>query len=120
MTLPDPERLRLWVRAGGICTICKLYLLESPLTARVVTRGEMAHNVGQKKSPKSPRGMDDLPEHLRDTADNALLLCPTCHTEVDDLSQLDLFEVEKLFHLKCQHEAFIRDATSRSESQRTV
>ncbi len=120
MTLSRRERLKLWVRAGGICTICKRYLLESELTVRVVTRGEFAHNVGQKKSPKSPRGMGDLPERLRDTADNALLLCPTCHTEIDDMAQLDLFAVEKLFDLKREHEAFIRDVTSRSESQKTV
>lgn len=120
MTLPHQERLKLWVRAGGICTICKLYLLESTLTARVVTRGELAHNVGQKKSSKSPRGMADLPEDRRDISDNALLLCPTCHTEIDDLVQLDLFSVEKVFALKSDHEAFIRDVTSRSDSQRTV
>ncbi len=120
MTLPPMERLKLWVRAGGVCTICKLYLLESRLTGRVVTRGELAHNVGQKRSAKSPRGMADLAEDVRDTADNALLLCPTCHAEIDDRGQLDLFEIEKLFDLKREHEAFIRDATGRSESQRTV
>ena len=120
MTLPGPERLKLWVRAGGTCTICKRYLLESDLTARVVTRGELAHNVGQKKSPKSPRGMEDLAEGLRDTADNAVLLCPSCHTEIDDLLQTDLFSVEKVFDLKREHEAFIRDVTGRSESQRTI
>ncbi len=120
VTLPPSERLKLWVRAGGICTICKVYLLESGLTGWEVTRGELAHNVGRKKSPNSPRGMDVLPEDMRDTADNALLLCPTCHADIDDRGQLDVFETGKLFDLKRQHEAFIRDVTSRSENQRTV
>lgn len=120
VALPDRERLKLWVRAGGICAICKLYLLESGLTGREVTRGELAHVVGQKNAAKSPRGLNPLPEDERDTADNAVLLCPTCHTEIDDRGQLDLFEVEKLFDLKHKHEAFIRDVTGRPESQRTV
>lgn len=114
------ERLKLWVRAGGICAICKQYLLESELTAKEVTRGEFAHNVGRKNSVRSPRGVNPLPESERDTSDNAVLLCPTCHTEIDDLRQVDLFPVEKLFELKAKHEAFIRDVTARSESQRTV
>lgn len=120
MTVSEQERLKLWVRAGGICTICKQYLLESGLTAREVTRGQFAHNIGRKNSAKSPRGLNPLPEGERDTADNAVLLCPTCHGEIDDLRQLDLFEVEKLFELKREHEAFIRDVTGRSQSQRTV
>ncbi len=120
MTVSEQERLKLWVRAGGICTICKQYLLESGLTAREVTRGEFAHNVGRKNSAKSPRGLHPLPEGQRDTADNAVLLCPACHGEIDDLRQLDLFEIEKLFELKREHEAFIRDVTGRSHSQRTV
>lgn len=121
MTVSDHhERLKLWVRAGGTCTICKQYLLESGLTAREVTRGEFAHNVGRKHSAKSPRGLNPLPVGERDTADNAVLLCPTCHAEIDDLHQLDVFEVDKLFELKHEHEAFIRDVTGRSESQRTV
>ncbi len=108
------------VRAEGICTICKQHLLESGLTAREVTRGEFAHNVGRKKSAKSPRGLNPLPEGQRDTADNAVLLCLPCHAEIDDLRQLDLFDVEKLFELKREHEAFIRDVTARGQSQRTV
>jgi hypothetical protein len=75
MGLPLTERLKVWVRAGGICAICKSYLLESSLTAREVTRGELAHNVGQKQSARSPRGMHSLPEAERDTADNVVLLC---------------------------------------------
>lgn len=120
MSVSEHERLKLWVRAGGTCTICKRYLLESELTGREVTRGEFAHNVGRKASTRSPRGLHPLPETDRDTADNAILLCPTCHTEVDDLRQLDLFDVDKLFGLKQDHEAFIRDVTRRNQNSRTV
>jgi hypothetical protein len=120
MGLPLTERLKVWVRAGGICAICKSYLLESSLTAREVTRGELAHNVGQKRSVRSPRGMHFLPEAERDTADNVVLLCRNCHGEIDDLLQADLFDVDKVFAIKRDHEAFIKDITGRSESQRTV
>jgi hypothetical protein len=120
MGLSSTERLKVWVRAGGICAVCKGYLLESSLTAREVTRGELAHNVGQKVSARSPRGLHPLPEGERDTADNVVLLCRNCHGEIDDLLQADLFDVDKVFAIKRDHEAFIKDITGRSESQRTV
>jgi hypothetical protein len=120
MGLSSTERLKVWVRAGGICAICKTYLLESSLTAREVTRGELAHNVGRKPSTRSPRSLHSLPEPERDTADNVVLLCRNCHGEIDDLLQADLFDVDKVFAIKRDHEAFIRGITGRSESQRTV
>lgn len=118
--VPDHERLKLWVLAGGLCTICKAYLLESPLTTRTITRGEFAHNVGQKKSRRSPRGMNDLDEAARDTAENALLLCGTCHGDIDKLGEVDLLTEQKLFEIKREHEAFVREALSRAQSPRTV
>jgi hypothetical protein len=120
MGLSSTERLKVWVRAGGICAICKGYLLESSLTAREVTRGELAHNVGRKPSVRSPRSTHALPEGERDSADNVVLLCRNCHGEIDDLLQADLFDVDKVFAIKRNHEAFIKDITGRSESQRTV
>ena len=53
---PWEERLRVWVAAGGRCTICRRYLLDGPLSNRRLRVGELAHLVGQKDSPGSPRG----------------------------------------------------------------
>ena len=41
--LSDAERRKVWVRAGGRCTLCKRYLLEGGLTWQEVPLGEGAH-----------------------------------------------------------------------------
>lgn len=111
--ISDDVRLAVWVRAGGRCAICKRYLLESELTHLEVRFGELAHNIGQTNSQRSPRGVSDLPEAERDTADNIVLLCAGCHNEIDKMVQLDRFPVDKIRQIKLNHEARIRTATGR-------
>ena len=112
-------RLAVWVRAGGRCAICNRYLLESELTHRELRFGEMAHNVGQAPSNRSPRGNADLPVDERDTADNIALLCSGCHREVDKLAQVDLFPVEKVDSIKRRHESRVLVATGRVGAEDT-
>jgi len=118
--IDDDVRLAVWVRAGGRCAICKRYLLESKLTFRELRFGEMAHNIGQTNSTRSPRGVSDLPEAGRDTADNIVLLCAGCHTEVDKMAQIDLFPVDKLRQIKLEHESRIRTVTGRVGADETA
>ena len=82
----DSDKLKLWVRAGGRCEFpgCNDYLLEDELTGYEFPFAELAHNVGKKKNPKSPRGMNELPIEERSLPENLLLLCPTCHNLIDD------------------------------------
>src|SRR5688572_9246395 len=78
-SIPIEERVKLWVCSGGRCAICNDYLLENELTGHVLNVGEMAHNVGRRRSKRSPRGMDDLPVEERNKAENLLLLCDRDH-----------------------------------------
>ncbi len=71
--LPESEKRKVWVRAGGVCVLCKRYLLDGALTALPVSLGQLAHIVGQQPSKRSPRGDHPLPRAERDTADNVLL-----------------------------------------------
>ncbi|MCY3792358.1 MAG: hypothetical protein OXH63_26565, partial [Gemmatimonadetes bacterium] len=80
----------------------------------------MAHNVGQRDSDRSPRGRSDLPIDERDTADNIVLLCGGCHTEVDNLKQVDLFPVEKIDAIKSRHESRIFSATASVGAKNTA
>lgn len=105
------ERLRLWVRSGGRCALCKKYLLEGELTVRPLLLGEGAHIVGQQASEASPRGRHALPTGERDLADNLILLCPDDHSEIDKRGALDLATVEWLRERKLEHEAWIREIT---------
>ena len=72
--IPPDERLKLWVRSGGRCALCKKYLLEGDLTLRPIPLGEAAHMVGQQDTAASPRGKSALSAEERDLADNLILL----------------------------------------------
>jgi hypothetical protein len=120
MSLGEIDRRILWVRAGGRCTLCKAYLLEGDLSAKEVPLGEGAHVVGQKKSKKSARGMDDLPVTERDTVDNLMLACPTCHNEIDKQKVEGLIDVEFLRTKKREHEADIKQQTGLLKDRRTA
>ena len=108
MSLSEPDLRIVWVRAGGHCVICKKYLMEGEITGRVYPLGEGAHIVGQSDSARSPRGQDPLPLDERDSPDNALLACPSCHLEIDNLRNAGLIDTPFLRRLKEEHEAEIR------------
>jgi hypothetical protein len=118
--LSDMERRKVWVRAGGRCTLCKRYLLEGGLTWQEVPLGDGAHIVGQKRSADSPRGLDPLPEDVRGTADNVLLACEICHKEIDHKRAVGVMTVEELRRRKREHEDMIRHLTGLLPDQRTV
>ena len=98
-------------RSAGRCALCKEYLLEGALTIRPLFLGEMAHMVGQANTTASPRGKDPLPVEDRNLADNLILLCPSCHTEIDKRGALDLITVAWLKGRKREHEARVREVT---------
>ncbi len=64
----------------------------------------MAHIIG--KSEDGPRGDAELPADRRDTYENAVLLCPNCHTLVDELP--DLYPPETLVEWKVQRAREVR------------
>ena len=118
--LSDAERRKVWVRAGGRCTLCKRYLLEGDLTWQEVPLGEGAHIVGQKRSARSPRGLDPMPAAERDTADNVMLACGTCHQEIDHKQATGVMTVDELRRRKREHEDLIKHLTGLLPDQRTV
>lgn len=119
--IPEPERLKLWVRSGGRCQICRRYLLEGQLAARELTFGQAAHIIGQQASENSPRGLeDDLTDDERDNADNLMLICDDEHSEIDKIGSRDAFTVSFLRELKRKHEDRVSLATSFGEYHRTT
>lgn len=119
--IPDPERLKLWVRSGGRCQICRRHLLEGQLGYRELTFGQAAHIVGQKASANSPRGLDELlSDEERDNADNLMLICDDEHSEIDKWGSRDAFTVPFLRELKRKHEDQVFLATSFGEYNRTT
>lgn len=116
-TVSPDERLKVWVRAGGRCAFCNVYLLESELTRRPVLLGEVAHNVAA--SDTGPRGDSRLSAKMRNSADNLLLLCGLHHPDSDKRAQLDLLTVNQLQALKADQERRVRQATESEGRKRT-
>jgi hypothetical protein len=106
------------VRAGGRCTFCNEYLLESDLTLRPVLLGEIAHNVAA--SDAGPRGDANISEVDRNLADNLLLLCGRHHPDTDKRANLDLLTVDQLQALKAEHERRVLEATASVGRSNTV
>ncbi len=101
---------RLWGRAGGRCSECRLEL--SPVGG-VTSTGEIAHIVAGK--PDGPRGNEDLPLERRDDYDNLILLCCNDHRIVD--TDVDTWTVERLKSLKRTHEQWFSDLVENGRAQ---
>lgn len=118
--LKETEKRKVWVRSGGRCAICNRDLLDGALTSEPVSLGELAHVVGQKESSESPRGTVSYPTEERDRAENIILACGDCHSEIDDPRTLSVFTVEKLWKTKRGHEERIKHLTGLERDNRTV
>ncbi len=105
----DVERLLL-ARSGGFCAnpTCRGDLFPEVPGGHVATIKELAHIISQ--SPEGPRGDDALPPSERDTYDNILLLCSSCHTLVDKSKLTDTYDAELLRAWKRDQERRIREA----------
>lgn len=114
------EELKVYVRAGGRCTMCQTYLLEGALSAQPMKIGEMAHIVGATTADGSPRGKDPLGKKEREKAENLMLLCRGEHKEIDRAGSEDWATVEKLRGIKADHEAWIRRVTGLDRSRNTT
>jgi SMODS-associated and fused to various effectors sensor domain/HNH endonuclease len=112
------EKLKVWVRSGGRCAVCNVYLLESELTLRPVLLGEVAHNVAA--SDTGPRGNPRTPINQRNSAENLLLLCGHHHPDSDHRVQLDLMTVDQVRKLKDDHERRVFEATASVRRKPTV
>ena len=112
MAMNEAERRKLWIRAGGRCSLCKKDLMRGSLTWQELVLGEGAHIVGQKRGARSPRGDSPLSTEKRDLAANIILLCSNCHSEIDKQLAAAVMTVEQLRLRKLQHEDEIAHLTS--------
>lgn len=98
MALSLPDTKLLWGRAAGRCSRdgCGCDLTRSNQGQHYIL-GEQAHVTGQ-----SPAGPRPIQQGGPDTYDNMILLCPTCHTEID--KKPDLFPQDMLLAWKKKHE----------------
>lgn len=108
--LSEQTKIAVWAAAAGRCTLCNELVLENEHLGAIVPIGELAHVVGWSGS--SPRGIAELDDGQRRSADNLLLLCRNCHKPIDDGGYQGLYSVEELITRKREHEARIRQLTA--------
>lgn len=119
-TVPERVARRVWVAAGGRCTICNRYLLEDETTGQDVRIGQLAHIVGWSTADGSPRGSEDLDAALRNEADNLMLLCYDQHKVIDEKSLWAVYDADTLRSMKRLHESRVRDLTAMGHDRSTT
>lgn len=98
---PDTTtKFRLFADSGGFCQKpdCHLPLFRD-VGDEVIHVAEMAHIIAS--SNKGPRSDEDLDEVERSAYVNLILLCPTCHTEIDKVDEQ--YPVELIQRWKNEH-----------------
>ena len=119
-SVPRLVAMRVWVSAGGRCTMCNRYLVIDEYTGQPVFIGQLAHIVGWTTSPGSPRGSDPLPASDRNDADNLMLLCFDQHTVIDQRTLWETYDADTLRQFKRRHERRIRRLTELQPEQRSA
>jgi hypothetical protein len=108
MALSDADLKILWSRAAGLCSFpdCRELLVRFSRAADGMYQiGEMAHLVAKRM--KGPRGKGPLSPGARDSYKNHILLCPTCHTEIDKNAKA--YSVDQLQAFKMRHEHWVAE-----------
>jgi HNH endonuclease len=102
MAISERDLKVLWGRAAGRCSICKIQVIADKQTvSETYPIGEGAHIIAEKIG--GPRGDAELPESLRNSYLNLILLCPNCHTKIDKAPED--FPAERLYQFKNNHES---------------
>lgn len=102
-------KLRLFADSAGYCCRpeCHRYLF-SDLSIANYHLGEMAHIIAS--SSKGPRASNSISAKNKAEYDNLILLCPSCHTEVDKAPEV--FPTELILDWKTNHKKRIIEAIS--------
>jgi len=110
--IPEATKLQLWVKAAGRCEFkgCNKPVWYNGLTLSESNFAEVAHIIGSSK--EGPRGTEQS-EELQVDFNNLLLLCQSCHKEIDDLP--GKYPIELLRLWKKEHEDRIEIQTSYPE-----
>ncbi len=95
----------LWARSGGRCAICKKEIIMECTNNSPVPIGETAHIEGLR--PNSPRYNPNMTDEERNSYENLIVVCPTCHTKID--KDPNYYTVERLRQIKREHEEWVKE-----------
>lgn len=99
---PPPEKQIkiLWGRSHHLCALCQCEVIEEKKDGTPYPVGINAHIEGE--NPNSARFNPNLDYPEKNNYENLILLCPTCHTKIDN--DPGTYTVEKLKQIKQEHE----------------
>jgi len=111
-SIPETAKLQLWVKSAGRCEFkgCNKPVWRNELTLSEGNFAEVAHIIGSSK--EGPRGTGQS-EELQTDFSNLMLLCQSCHKEIDD--NPENYPIELLRNWKQEHENRIEIQTSYPE-----
>lgn len=98
------------VSSGSVCAKCKCSLILEDNTSGAKQIGEIAHiyPFGEINAPRYDEiEKDGFDEKLADTEVNLILLCPSCHTEIDKAPQK--YPAKALLEMKEKHKKWLQD-----------
>ena len=104
--IKDATKKQLYAKSGNCCALCNdILILDNSSNISEICHIEAVKEGGARYN-------DRLTDEEVNSYDNLILLCPRCHTIVDDKKNADIYTVEFLKHLKRSHDCMIKDAMS--------
>jgi endogenous inhibitor of DNA gyrase (YacG/DUF329 family) len=98
------EIKKLCMKNGKYCAICHVNLIvENQAHSYDTIVAEVAHIKGKKLG--SARYDPNMSKKERDSEDNLILVCPTCHKKIDD--QPETYTANKLLQIKTEYEKWV-------------
>ena len=105
----------LWGLSGDRCANCRTELILQEKGGENFPLGIMAHIEGE--NPGSARYNPEMNDLDRIKYENLILLCPNCHTTVDN--DTEQYTMDQLKSMKKKHEEWVRQ-TLRSQTAQTT
>ncbi|MCS3922577.1 hypothetical protein M2325_001273 [Methanococcus voltae PS] len=94
----------LFANSGNKCAICKTDITDKE-DGNATVLGEMAHIEGL--NPNSARYNTNMTDPERNSYDNLMILCPTCHAKIDhNEAKYTTYDLKKI---KLDHEKWVSD-----------
>lgn len=118
----ETTKIAVWARAAGRCVMCAASLLDSRFAAfhyhSALLVGQIAHNVAAHDGGE--RSESDLNRDERAQEENLLLLCYSCHRNIDNPANGSLFTEERVRAMKREHVLRVRRVTNFATMQKTL
>lgn len=119
MRVSYTTKLLVAFRSGDRCALpdCGASLTVDSMAGGLIRVGEAAHIAGEhggtNKKLAAARFDPKMTDEERNSFENLIYLCPTCHTRIDTLPLGEQeYPTTRLLQIKAEHEQRVRDALS--------